>query len=244
MSYSYNSEFDNYIRWWVGQVQFRDAVRAAVNDELFWRNLFEGDRFRKEMDKIPTKVHTAIQSEMPSLRSNVESLATNTVRNTISTEILKQLPTIIGQNHQFVELFQKHRDELNSMLHSEVTKIVDSIVSDPNYHTVNERYFEQFRQKGDQQLASQERRFGEFASRVNQEWSTQRQQITYQVNAELGSITSLGTRCSTLENRVTMLESEKNELKNTNTWMKVGLATSFGCIAYLGYNLHKVSRLF
>lgn len=246
MAYTYQISPDvaNYLQWWVSQNQFQEAVRVAVNNELFWKNMFEGNQFRQELNKIPSTVQNAIQNEMPRLRSDVERIATDKVKNNIPMEIIKQLPTIIAQNSEFVQLFAKHRHQLESALNAEVTKIIGAIVNDPKYHEVNQIYFDGFKQLGDKALDSHAKRHEQQMGRIASEWATQQVTIHTRVEAEVNSITQLKTEHNTLTARICTLENENRDLNSTNNWMKIGLGASIIGLGWVAYTVSKIRPLF
>lgn len=185
------NSYETYTQWWVQQTNFRQAVTDIVNSEMFWRNFAQSSEMQRELNKIPTTVHNTIQTEMATnIKPQVESLT----KSLIVSEIIRQLPGIIAQNNQFTNLFNDHKMALDNKLHAAVTKILDDIVGDPNYHTVTERYLNAITVKGDKCVAEIKAAAALTQANISSQWENLKRQINSDVQTQLSSISSLNTK--------------------------------------------------
>jgi hypothetical protein len=116
------------------RTMIKSIVKESVNDELFWSQLFESIR-------IQDKVNTEISKRVPKA---IESKLDAIVPKKVTSCVLEILPSFLQQNKELANILNDHANRLNLELKDQSDQILRKIVSDPQYHEVNRRYFETF----------------------------------------------------------------------------------------------------
>lgn len=244
-----------YLQSWCQQIYFQQAVqravREAVSTEFFWRDFFETDYVKREMNKIPSmvdrQVSTSVQNELVrTINPAVSNRCKELVTSMLPMEILKQLPVIIAQNGQFQDMFRAHTNQLEDKLTERGHKVLNELVNGPNYHILTEKHLNAIADRGDQAIQAirtrSDKTFGtadqnhkQQMAQFDREWKNNMEKIQNDVSIKLQSIT-------TLEARVNSLERDNNDLKSSNTWLKVGLVGLTAGVGYLTYLVNTIKK--
>lgn len=111
---------------------FKSYVRDAINNEMFWRDIF--DRYRVE-----SRVDNHLSSKVPQLvRDNV----TYTLPGLVVEQLGKQLPTYLNQNIEMQRILTDHAQRLNQTLETSARTHLQKIVNEDQYHEVHKAFFD------------------------------------------------------------------------------------------------------
>ena len=58
----------------------------------------------------------------------------------------------LSNSMQMNQILANHSHELNNTLEQNAKKIINRLINDPQYHKINKRYFDAFRDKGDDEI--------------------------------------------------------------------------------------------
>lgn len=118
---------------------FKQYVREAINNEMFWRDIF--DNFR-----IETRVDNHLNGKVPKMvKDNVEYLLPGLVAKQLS----EQLPTFLRQNAEMQRILGEHSKHLNQELEATARQHLKRIVEEEHYHEVNKAFFDAVRARAD-----------------------------------------------------------------------------------------------
>ena len=113
---------------------FKQYVRNAVNDEFFWREVFNNYR-------VGNLVESKLSDAIP---NRVNGYLNNVLSGLVAKEIINQLPNIVNSNYQMKQLLAEHSQNLHKSLEEAARKILKQIVNEDQYHEVNQEYFKAF----------------------------------------------------------------------------------------------------
>ena len=179
---SFDQEFIKLARTEV----FKQYVRQAVNDELFWNQLFENNRIKSQVKthltkNIPKKVNEY-------LSTNLESMVSKNIRNL--------LPDYLRNNVQMQQILANHTVELNNKLSQSAKDIVNEIVNDEEYHVINKAYFDAFNNRGDTAINTMKQNGQRNIREINDRCENKMKSLTSEIN----NIRDMKKRMNDLEN--------------------------------------------
>jgi len=198
---------------------FKQYVREAINDELFWKQIFNDMRINNQVD-------TALSDKVP---ERVRNYLTDYLPAKVTQEIMHQLPNVVSNNYQMQQLFQTHKEQLKSALDSAASTILAKIVDEDQYHEVNRAYFVAFNNRADKTIDL----YKERAQRAITEMQTKCDRDLKDLHTQL-------VRFQTLQNRVDSLRAEVTGLSYGLYFLGVVVLTSGFSLALLQLiKLHK-----
>lgn len=171
---------------------FKGYVRQAINDEFFWRQLLDSHRVNTQIssylaNNIPSEVRKHLDYVLPGL---------------ISKEILTQLPVVVSNNFQMQKILEEHQSDLEQALEEAARLILNRVVNDPQYHEVNQAYFEAFKARGQKQIHE----FNQQAQDLIEELKTNCQRELQELKAGLDNLTQYQERTANLERQITRIQ--------------------------------------
>lgn len=198
----------------------KSIVKESVNDELFWSQLFESIR-------IQDKVNNEINKRVPKA---IESKLDTMLPKKVTSCVLEILPSFLHQNKEIANILNEHADRLNKDLEVQGSQILKKIVSDPQYHEINRRYFETFQQNTSDAIHDFK---GQGKLAINDVKNTADKQL-----AELREGLRLLGETNT---KVTHLETEVSNLKSqlTLTRATIGVIGGIGFLVTSLYHIFK-----
>jgi len=136
----FEDDFNTYCSTWA----FKQAVRQAVEDREYltsWRNRLD----------IENTVHTKVTNEINNYKLTVDTLT----RNAVAYEMKQQMPQFLSQSHEMTSILDTHKKSVTGELDKHAHDLLDKIVNEEKYHTINKMYFAAFEQKCDNMITSE-----------------------------------------------------------------------------------------
>ncbi len=131
---------DEFNRWCEREhfrTHIRGIVRTMINDELHWMKIFDIDSIRKQ-----------VKSEVKTLEPKILSVADNYLKmhvpKLVTEQMLSQMPTFLRQSAEMRDVLEHHRSYVERSLETKARDILNNIVNDPQYHTINKALYESF----------------------------------------------------------------------------------------------------
>ncbi len=181
---------------------FTTAVRRAVNDEMFWRDLLQKYNVTSTVQNELTRyLPSAVQLEANKIvGSMVQSQLDNYTKIQIPSHVAKclaeQITGFLNHHTQMNEILEKHSKDLNGKLSVSAKKTLDEVTNEPQYHKVTESHldnmtkrFEAKMKELDSQSSSQ---LSQQQSTFNSALATMKKQVTDEVQALKDANTKLG----------------------------------------------------
>ena len=193
---------------------FRARVRTIVGEDECLKSLISSLRIEIRIrDEVESKMKET-KDGLDRLEQRVKDEIGRTIRDRVAGQIAQQLPAYLDQNTTMQGLLNGHKDRMEATLETKAREILKRIVEDPNYHTVNQAYFDAFKHDGDNAIIQIKASAAGVESDLKQK-----------VGAELQSITSLKTKVGKV----------KDAVESQSTWQTVNLLLTFGVACACGY---------
>lgn len=229
---------------------FKNYVKNVVNNELFWKELFQkgqmDDKINNKIDKkisnvkkenndeIAKKFNEFIVMQLP-LHLN------NALNNQLPGQLLKQLPTFLGNDCTMQKLLTDHRNNVSNQMDREFTERMNGITNDDKYHEITRSYLDNVTNRGEtqikDQLAENNRKLSNQLQDNAQKFDTTMSEMKYLVNNSLSKVNGVNEAMSNLNGDLGKLKKEVKQLKS-NAFMHnviigvVGLCSIIGGICY------------
>lgn len=178
--------------------RFRGRVKAIVSENEYWREIVKSfqieQRVREEVDR---QLQSA-KSTLSTLGSRISDDIQRNLPGQVAQQIMQQMPGYLNDNATMKGLLSQHEAHIKEQLETKARDILKGIVEDPNYHVINQVYFDAFRSQGDAAI-----------SQLQQKAHTVQSNLEGRVDERLRTITELQIRMANLENQ--------------NWWQTVGL---------------------
>jgi hypothetical protein len=241
MAFFSNDEMYRMVKHQLFYTEVAAIVRQQVSTELFWQQLFKNNEFKREFEKIPGKVRDAIKDEMTStVKPQVRELTENLVKAQVASEVLKQLPTILGQNVEFRDILRNHQIHLEGVLSAHVNHVLDPIIQDATNRVITDSLLKKLDKRADDVIKEYKGKQQRALTVAQQEWSVQSIAIKREVDQHLDSIKGLQQTNDSLSRRMAAADKHIDDLESSNNFMKFGLGVLLLATGYLGLKLHKV----
>ena len=144
---------------------------------------------------VPNMVDSRLNNVLP-------GMVDSSVSNKLFQQLTRVLPGYLRDSVSMKEVLQNHSDSLNERLESSAKNHLERIVNEKKYHTVNARYFDAFKQRGDQAITTMEAQHGQNLRSMNGKF-----------DAEVQSFQSKTSALDAYKRRTTVLESEVDFLR-------------------------------
>jgi hypothetical protein len=128
--------------------EFTKAVREAVNDELFWRNLLEKYDLSKKQEK---KVKKLVQEQLDQYTNNQ-----------IPSHVSKNFSLFLNNNIALNLILREHEEKLRNELTVKAREILDQITNEEQYQQVTTSCLRNMENRFKDELNSQNNSFHEF----------------------------------------------------------------------------------
>jgi hypothetical protein len=144
VSTSNNNNLNNALVSFCQQEQFKKAVRDAVNNELFWREVLKsmlGNNIETKIDNKLSDFKDRLKDTTSKLVDDlVKSYTKNKLPKTVATEVKdqldKQITTYLNNNPQMIQLLSAHAKVLEETLYQSAKDTLDRLTNEEQYHSV------------------------------------------------------------------------------------------------------------
>ena len=169
-------------------IKFHERVKHIVSENDHLKDWLKNLQIESKIkDQVSVQVEKIRQS-VNTLKSDALLEMNNTIPGKVSQEIAQQMPFYLSQNADMQRLMQNHISEIKQELETKARAILQDIVSDPEYHTINKTYFDAFEEKGNEHLR-----------RLKDEQTILQAKLETKVDKKMDSITKLEDKVDNLE---------------------------------------------
>jgi len=192
---------------------FTQAVRRAVNDEMFWRDLLQRSNIsmlvQNEMNnKLPSSVSQEVRNIVPRMvQDQLDNYTRIQIPNQVAKNLSDQISVYLNNNQQMQQILHNHSDKLNTELDSSARDILNQVTNEEKYQTVTNSHIDnmnnRFTINTNTQLAQQQ---GEFNSNL--------QMMKNQVNNEIKNFIDTNNKVKDQEITINNLKHDIGHLQN------------------------------
>lgn len=229
---------------------FKQCVRQAINDELFWKDILQkysvASIVREEMAReIPGKVKTEVGYIVPDL---VEKKLNNFIANPLAAHIAKELnnqvPAFLANNYQMQQILASHSTNLNGILERAANDILNRIVHDPTHHELAQQHLQAIDAKGEAKIAEVNTRCQQMMVDHGYNFNTQVSAMKKQCDAELSELKDKLQKMEIFSKTLNDQQCKLRELQlqsiNSNFWLNFNLINS---LLSLGISIYLVVKV-
>ena len=207
---------------------FKRYVRQAINDEMFWHDLFNNMNINNNIDNrlaviIPEKVKYQLESILPNMmETRYLNYITNRFPGQVAKEINNQFPIYLDNNYQMQQILDIHKKSLRQQLESNVREILDRICLDPKYQEVVNSHLATINHNAKQKIDEIESNAEIQSNTIKQEFNREMVYMKNHMNQNLSSLTmQLSEMASLKKELIDIKEKQKNEV-NKLQWIIAG----------------------
>lgn len=223
---------------------FKTYVRSAINDEMFWRDLFQKYNVQSAVrDELNNILPGKVKSEADKIvRKQVKEQLDNYTQFQIPCHVAKglseQITGFLNNNVQMNQIVVQHSQELNQQLYDNASQILSKVVNEEQYHEVTNLHISVMKQKYDNKLKSIEDSAQRQLNRQDLYFGQKLTSIENQVNEKLSLINLVNTKIDKTYTELLVRDIEIKELEDNVSFIKnvlLGVLTTFsiGTICYL-----------
>jgi len=211
--------------------EFANSVRNVVNDELFWRDIFQkydvNEKVRNETNKIlPDKVSSEVNKLIPTLvNSQLENYSKYIVPSLVSKSMSEQINNYLDNNNSMNKILELHSCGLNSKLESKADELLTSIVNDEKHHILTNKHIDSSVKKYNEQLEIINNDAKKNLRQNQENFNEELKNISEKVTREISTVSNANNRMDASDKYIKDLE---NRLQTTQNWFSVALVALAG----------------
>ncbi|XWV26962.1 hypothetical protein QJ857_gp0087 [Tupanvirus soda lake] len=222
---------------------FKNYVRQAINDEMFWRDLFTNMNLNNNIDnrlvtKIPDHVKRELERILPEMmRTRYLDYIVNQFPGQVSKEINNQIPNYLNNNYQMQQILDTHKSSLKQQLESTVRDILDRISNDPKYQEVVEAHLQTIDNNGTQKIKEISNNAYAQLKSIRSDFNQELDRMKNEVDTNMSELSSQLSELQNIKRDLNDLkEKQKNDINNTY-WMYGGTLGMWIAIAICLFTL-------
>lgn len=227
---------------------FKTYVKNAINDEMFWRDLFQRYNITSMVDteisnKVPNKVKKEIDKLVPTqVELKLNNFTSTQLPNLVVKEVNSAVPNYLNNSSQMQQILNYHSSNLNKLLQDLATETLNKVVNEDQYHITTNLHLTATQQKCDSKLSEINQTFDnkiiEISSKANDQlqynsilFKSQLEDIKTNVNTQLKDLREGISKVDKLYKKIDKLEKENISMK----WMLGGVTTLFTGLISIGF---------
>jgi DNA anti-recombination protein RmuC len=219
-----------------GTQDFKTYVRAAINDELFWRDMFNkmsvNDMVRRELDnKIPSIKNDVVNEARHIATNTANNVANDKLNNYsqyqlpghIAKALQDQVTSYLNNNVQMNQILTNHSQSLNQQLYATAQEILAKLVAEPQFQQIQiahthqmtlsfNEFMEKIRISANQQLDANTNQF-----------KVQMSDMQKQVKEELKTISEANRRLDDLSDKLVKTINNVHKLEEQNNSLSLSM---------------------
>ena len=221
---------------------FKTYVKQAINDELFWRDIFSrwnlSDSIENKLNnKLPLHVKSEVERILPGIfETKFLQFMTYQFPAHVSKEINSQMPLYLNNNHTMQQILDTHKASLKSLLEKSVTEIMDRIVTDPKYNEVVNAHLSSIDAKGIETLKEIMDNAANQLATNNATFNSKLAEMKSKMDTEMSNLRSELSNLSELKNKMEKMEKRyKKDITNLQ-WIIASAIIVVPVVAYILFN--------
>ncbi len=225
-----------------GTDKFKTSVRAAVNDEMFWRDLIQRCNVSSLVkDELARQLPPLVKSESQTIVTNLaESKFNNFISinlpGHIANELNRQVPVYLNNNGQMQQILNTHSHYLNHQLEALATETLSNLVNEPQYQIVTAAHLNSMQEKCDKKIAEIQNTHDAKLKENDRAMTLQMKTMKNDYDRDLGSLKEKLDSVNKLTDKVVILERENHSMK----WLIGGISLFF--LGIIGLGAYSVSK--
>ncbi|XWV25624.1 putative ORFan [Tupanvirus deep ocean] len=207
---------------------FKNYVRQAINDEMFWRDLFTNMNLNNNIDnrltsKLPDQVKRELERILPDMmRTRYLDYIVNQFPNQVAKEINNQFPSYLNNNYQMQQILDTHKSSLKQQLESTVRDILDRISNDPKYQEVVQAHLQAIDYNGTQKIKEISDNADSQLKNIRNDFNQELYRMKNEVNSNLSNLSSQLSELQNIKNEISNIKDKQRDDINKIHWLYGG----------------------
>lgn len=236
----------------INSSELETRVTKIVNNEIFINTILGrldyDTKIRKEVDKLFSDINKLKQYANSSLNSHIidtnnkiteiKNYVTREIdyifSNKIKGEVSTQLRDLLFNDNRVAQIKDTLILQITTELETHVRQILHNIVTDPQYHQINNMYFNEFTQKGNNLICNYESVLTNDRETYKNRLMMLENTITNRCEKNIDNFNNKSHQIDVCENRIKELENKLNNLTFFSTISSV-IFVGFSIVYFTGY---------
>ena len=207
---------------------FEKYVKKVINDELFWRDLFQTFNIKPLVqnelnDKVPTLVKNEANKVIKELTKDMNKLVKDQLDNYtqfqipshVSKALADQITGFLNNNTQMNQILIQQSNALNQQLYNSATDILTKLVNEEQYHQLTNLHISAINSKCDEALKNQQGDANRQLSSQDRTFNLKLNQMQQQVSSELVTITQANEQIKEQKSKLEKQQSKLEKMEKT-----------------------------
>jgi len=229
---------------------FKNYVRDAVNNEMFWRTLLDTWRIDSKIkDEVnnqlsnTNKVRDIAKSEALTVSDKLVKDQLNNytliqIPSHVSKALSEQVTGFLNNNSQMNQILAQHSQNQNQLLYNSATETLNRVANEPQYHVVTNAHIEAMTNRFNENLQVIDKKaHAELLNRENT-FNNQLKEFNQKVNNELQIVIETKTRMNNIDIQVMDLNNKINKLEQANSTLQWGNGLFMVVITCIGLSTY------
>lgn len=211
---------------------FTQAVRGAVNDEMFWRDLLHRYNVQSEVHNeiertLPNKVSSEAQKIVSRMVSEqLENYTKFQIPSHVSKALADQVTGFLNNHTQMTQLFNEHSQKLNMQLYNSAQDTLHKIVNEPQYHQVTNAHIAAVKTQYEDSLRAINTEASNQLVHNDGIFKSQLETMNKRVNDEIRTLNETNQKLTEVNKQIDELKKENGSLRWT-LYLVTGAFTLF-----------------
>ena len=220
---------------------FTQYVRAAVNDEMFWRDLLHRYNVSSEVNNeiertLPHRVSTEAQKIVSQMVGDqLESYTKFQIPSHVSKALADQVTGFLNNHVQMTQLFNEHSQKLNMQLYNSAEGTLKKIVNEPQYHQVTNAHIAAVKSQYEESLRAINTEAGNQLVHNESIFKSQLETMKQNVKDEIRTLNETNQKLDDVNKQIEELKKENGSLR----WTLYVVTGVFTMVAGVGLFMFK-----
>ncbi len=220
---------------------FKNYVRNAVNNEMFWRTLLDTWRIDSKIkDEVnnqllnTNKVRDIAKSEAQKVTDKlVKDQLTNytliQIPSHVSKALSEQISGFLNNNSQMNQILTQHSQNQNQLLYNSATETLNKVVNEPQYHIVTNSHIDAMNQRFNESLQCIDKKASCELLKHENTFINRLKEFNQKVSNEIQTLVETKNLVSNMDKQLIDLNLKINKLEQANNTLQ--LITCITCIS-------------
>ena len=212
--------------------QFKQYVRSAINNELFWREMLNAynldtkieNKVNPIISNAKTQMESTINNKIKSYKQQLPKDVENEVKRVLFDELNRQMPTYLNNHVTMNQILHNHSISLNTSLVQTATEVLFKLANEEQYQMMTTKVLENMEVRYKEAIATQIEKHDTNIKNVVEG-------VKSDVKNSMENFNNFNNSQRKLENKINTLEKQVNESKSGSTIVNCVLVLGLTIVA-------------
>ena len=232
---------------------FKTSVKDAIDDKLFWRDLFERysvvSTVHNELNsKVPPMVKSETNKIIKELTRDQTKLVNDQLENYtkfqipshVAKALTDQITSFLNNNVQMNQILSQHSVSLNQQLYNSASDTLTKVANEDQYHQVTNLHISAANLRFNEALIKQNSDANNQFAAQDKTFSNKVNEMQKQVNSEIQTLTTANekirdqqSKLDKQQDKIEILEKHVSSVSTTLNFVALGCIAAFSFAFYL-----------